>query len=169
MYGEIKRYCFFYAVGSISFEKAKEIKSKLSNVLLITEFAQVNIIVQALPVKSSFLFHVFIIWKRELCKEDDYHQPQLKCENYLLSKSDGKVFGFELLRGFGLLNSNRCTIWAKNSPYHKELTSERTNLLCKVRNFICGKVPLVQNTGTYEERNISGSKFTAILQSVSTG
>lgn len=63
MYDEIKRYCFFffYVVGSISFEKAKKIKSKLSNVLLITEFAQVNIIGQILHVMSSFFFHVFII------------------------------------------------------------------------------------------------------------
>lgn len=62
MYAEAKRYCFFlYAVGLISFEKAKGIKSKHSNLLLITEFAQVNIISQALPVMSLFLFHVFVI------------------------------------------------------------------------------------------------------------
>jgi len=55
-------YCFFlFAEGLISFEKAKEIKSKHSNLLLITEFAQVNIIGQALPVMTLFLCLVFVI------------------------------------------------------------------------------------------------------------
>lgn len=66
IYAEVKRYCFIlYTVGLVSFEKAKELKLKHSNVLLITKFVQSNIISQELPVMSMFLFHVFVIWKKK--------------------------------------------------------------------------------------------------------
>lgn len=101
MCAEVKRHCFFlYAVSLISFERTKVIKSKYSNLLLITKFAEVNIIGQDshhVPVLVSCACN---LKKTPLRGRLLYLHPQWKCENGFFSKSNGKAFGFELLKDF---------------------------------------------------------------------
>lgn len=135
MCAEVERhYLFLHAVSLISSERAKVIKSKHSNLLLITEFAQVNIIGQVSPVLVSCVYN---LKKTPLGGRWLYRHSQLKHENGFFSKSNGKAFGFELLKGFELLNINRHYLSQEFSLYYMRLASKGTNILYKnMKNYL---------------------------------